>query len=283
MSRLASFKGAVLAATLAFAGAPAAALADSVTSTNWAGYVVRKNRVSFRSVVATWKQPATVCKNEYPTFSAIWVGLGGYNQNSNALEQVGTELDCSVSGIASASAWYELVPAPATNIAMRINTGDTIKASVTVVGRRVTVALTDATRHRSFSKTISAASVDVTSADWIVEAPSECLNNNFCRTLPLTDFGSVLLSGASAQTTTGRRGSISSSLWGRTKITLLPGGRTYILFGIAAQATPSALTGAGSAFAVTYSQTSVPPPPLLSKLASVTRSASAVRPGGRRR
>jgi Peptidase A4 family len=285
MSRFAIFNAVVITATLAFAGAPAAALGDAATSANWAGYVAHRNGVDFRSVAATWNQPAAVCNTQHPTYSAIWVGLGGFQQNSNALEQVGTELDCGASGLASASAWYELVPAPATRIGMTIRTGDAIKASVTVIGRRVTVKLTDTTRHKSFSKTVTGASVDVTSADWIVEAPSECFDSDYCRPLPLTDFEAVSLNGASADTTTGHRGSISSPLWGRTRITLVSDGRAYIVFGVAAEVTPSALEHRGSSFKVDYSQMTGSPGArrFFSKLASAARSAHGVQPDGQRR
>ena len=33
-----------------------------------------------------------------PTYSAYWVGLGGGGQQSTALEQIGTQGDCSASG-----------------------------------------------------------------------------------------------------------------------------------------------------------------------------------------
>ena len=45
--------------------------------------------------------------------AAFWVGLGGYNANSQALEQAGTASDCdATSGEPSYYAWYELVPDP---------------------------------------------------------------------------------------------------------------------------------------------------------------------------
>ena len=48
--------------------------------------------------------------NSQPTYSAYWVGLGGGGQQSSALEQIGTQADCSTSGTATYYAWYELVP-----------------------------------------------------------------------------------------------------------------------------------------------------------------------------
>ena len=34
------------------------------------------------------------------SYSAVWVGLGGYSENASALEQIGTDADCSRSGAA---------------------------------------------------------------------------------------------------------------------------------------------------------------------------------------
>jgi hypothetical protein len=87
----------ILTAVVALA-TPAAALGDSSLSTNWAGYAVHRSGVGFREVAATWRQPAADCTTPYATYEASWVGIGGYNRNSRALEQIGTELDCSSSG-----------------------------------------------------------------------------------------------------------------------------------------------------------------------------------------
>jgi Peptidase A4 family len=275
----------LVAGALAFAGAPAAALADSSTSANWSGYVAHRSEVKFRYVTAAWKQPSAVCTAGRPTYSAIWVGLGGYGLASNALEQVGTTVDCSTSDRLLSSAWYELVPAPSKGIRMTVKPGDLIDASVKVVGQRVTLDLTDRTRRRSFFKTVSESTVDVSSADWIVEAPSRCSINADCQTLSLADFGSVRFAGARAQTTSGHGGSISSPLWGTTRITLFPDGRTYIAYGTSGESTPSPLKKGGSAFEVDYSQTTVSPgpSPSFSKIASAARATSVVQPGGARR
>jgi hypothetical protein len=282
MSRFAPIS--IVTAVLALA-TPAAALADSSLSTNWAGYAAHRAGVTFRAVSATWRQPAPKCNTPYPTYEASWVGIGGFNRNSTALEQVGTELDCSASGAVTSAAWFELVPNPSRRIRMAVRPGDTISASVTVVGHHVTLKLTDRTRHRSFSKAVNVVSVDVRSAEWIVEAPSECFNDNTCRTLPLTDFGRESFSGARATTTNGRSGSITSRLWGRSKIILAPTGRAFIATGSAGEAKPSSLSGGGSAFDVAYSRVTVAP--AVRYLA--TRAAAApdgapgtVNPGGRR-
>jgi hypothetical protein len=261
--------------------APCAALADASLSTNWAGYAVHRSGVSFRHVSATWKQPAADCTTPLATYEASWVGIGGYNRNSNALEQIGTELDCTGSGAARSAAWYEVVPAPSRRIGMTIKPGDTISASVTVVGRRVELKIADRTRHEAFSKHLTVAAVDVRSAEWIVEAPSGCFSDNSCRTLPLTNFGTESFSAAAATTTTGRHGSITSSLWRRSKITLAPSG-SFISSGSAGRAVPSALSRNGSSFLVTYGRAAA----TVARAFLASRAladAGTIDPGGRRR
>jgi hypothetical protein len=275
-----SRRGVTTALALACAlAAPGAASADASLSTNWAGYAVHRTGVSFRAVSATWRQPVAVCNTSYPTYEASWVGIGGYNRNSTALEQIGTELDCSSSGAVTSAAWYELVPDPSRRIRMAVEPGDAISASVTVVGHHVTLKLTDRTRHRSFAKAVAAPSVDVRSAEWIVEAPSECSGNNSCRTLPLTDFGTVSFGGANATDTNGRRGSISSGRWGMSRITLAPAGRAYIAFGLPGEAKPSALSRGGSAFQVAFSRPTLVPASR-SRVPLARAGAQDVAPGG---
>src|SRR5450755_378552 len=272
------------AAAITLAADPAAALADSSTSSNWSGYAVHRSGVRFRSVVGTWRQPSATCSAGRTSYSAMWVGLGGFSVNSNALEQIGTEVDCGGSGALVSSAWYELVPAPSLPIRMTVRPGDLMSAGVTVVGHRVTLTLTDRSRHRSFSKTVNAAAIDVTSAEWILEAPSECLNNTQCVTLPLADFGSAHFAAVAAQITSGQTGTISSRLWGSTRITLAPSGRTFIAYGSAARATPTALRSGGSAFGVSNSRlTLAGARPSFAPRASATAARIALQPGGRRR
>ncbi|MGO9789654.1 MAG: G1 family glutamic endopeptidase [Solirubrobacteraceae bacterium] len=237
---------------------PALAGADTSTSQNWSGYAAHAAGLSFRKLSGSWKQPGAACTQGERTYSAFWVGLGGYSLNSDGLEQIGTEDDCAADGSEDLYAWYELVPAPPQPIRMTVKPGDLLSASVHVLGAEVTLTLEDQTRHRSFAKTLTDHSIDVSSAEWIAEAPSECFSSTQCRTLPLADYGSLQFSGASAQTTGGRTGAISSLLWDATKIVLSSSGSQLVSHGASvsaggAQSTPAALTSAGSAFAVTYS------------------------------
>ncbi len=179
----------LFAVLLAVAGAaPAHAFTTTQTSTNWAGYVASSPGVTFRHVSATWTMPAVTCEVGTRSYEASWVGLGGYHTTSPALEQIGTESDCSRSGTPIYSAWYELVPSASATIRMKLLPGDVMSASVTVKGKSVRVRLTDVTRNTVFTKTMRAAVIDLTSADWIVEAPSSC-NRSGCVALPLANFG----------------------------------------------------------------------------------------------
>ncbi len=231
--------------------------AHSSQSTNWAGYAVRRTGTSFRRVVGVWTAPDPACRRGDRTFSSYWVGLGGYSTRSSALEQAGTEVDCTSTGQARAFAWYELIPAGSVRLHLGVTPGDLIRATVTVTGRRVRFALQDLTRHTTFSKVLSASVVDVSSAEWIVEAPSECVGNGRCFTLPLANFGLAGFDGALVAPLTGAAGPISDGRWTRTQIRLVPHDEGFVLshptLGSGGDAFPSGLQGDGSAFSVSYS------------------------------
>lgn len=286
-SRSNLFRCVLLAATLGlFAASGASAATTTSTSTNWSGYVAHGNGAVFRSVAALWTQPTVNCTASPATYSAVWVGLGGYNLNSQALEQIGTEADCNGSGRQVSSAWYELVPAPSLGIRMVVHPGDVMAGRVTVIGHVVTLSLVDRTRHKSYVKTVVPSSVDVSSADWIVEAPSQCNGDGSqCQSLPLADFGSESFARAKAVTKSGRSGTIASRLWLTNAITLVPGGTgpQYTSFSgaIAGESSPSILSSSGSSFRLTYSPVS-PQPVATTPAYSGVSSAARLQPGGKR-
>ncbi len=254
---------AALVSTAALICAPAA-MAHTTNSSNWAGYAVHRPGVSFRVVSATWTQPTATCVPGQPSFSAVWVGLGGYKVTADALEQVGTEVDCNATGQVVSSAWYEAVPAPSKTVSLAVAPGDVVHASVTVSGHTVVVDLDDLTRHHSFHKTLNSAQIDVSSAEWIVEAPSECVSASACQALPLADFGSVTFHSATALSTRGGAGSIVDRNWSRTKIKLTPGDPRFVVYHrptiTAGAAAPSSLQSDGTQFEVTYSAVSIGAP-----------------------
>lgn len=275
----------VFAASTALGAVAAPAAADTVNSANWAGYAVHRSGVTFSKVVGAWRQPRPTCIRGQRTYSAMWVGLGGYSISAQALEQIGTEADCSGSGGVVSSAWYEQVPAPSNPIRLRVRPGDSLMASVSVAGRQVQLRLSDRTSHKSFVKTLRASLVDVSSAEWIVEAPSECSSLATCVTLPLANFRSARFTSADARASTGHTGTISDRRWNATRIRLAPDGRQFVFLGgvgNAAGAMPSTLSQKGTSFVVRYSAVTAARRAAAATVAAARRAAApAVVPGGR--
>ena len=240
--------------------------APSVTnpsiSLNWAGYAISGSSDvvrHFDHVSGNWITPAVTCTPGSTTYSAFWVGLGGLSQKATGLEQTGTEADCDANGVAHYSAWYELVPAGPVTLKLPIASGDSISAGVTVSGTKVTIHLVDNTSGASVVKHLHLAHPDTTSSEWIAEAPSTCDESGSCTALPLTDFGTVAFSNASARTAHGITGTISSSKWVAQPIALdelsQPGiGDRFFGPATLVTAVPTILEDAGSSFAVNWAE-----------------------------
>ncbi len=196
-------------------------------SSNWAGYAVSGDPagapVTFTDVTGTWIVPKGVCTAGSQTFSAFWVGLGGFSADAQALEQAGSETDCTGSGQPVYELWYELVPSPPARIRLKVWAGDRITAAVVAAGTQVTLQITNRTRRTRFTTRATAPAPDLTSAEWIAEAPSACDFAGRCRPLPLTDFGTVSFSAAAA-TGNGHAGTIADPLWSPTAIELAESG-----------------------------------------------------------
>lgn len=198
--------------------------ASTALSSNWAGYVAQPSAaaaVPFTGVSGTWTVPSVTCVRGRASYSAVWVGLGGYREAAGSLEQVGVDADCSRGARASYASWYELLPAAPVALALEIHPGDVLSASVTARGHRVTLRLRDLTSSERFSTTRRVRRIDLSSAEWIVEAPSECTGSSAgtCSTLTLSDFGSVAFANASA-TVHGHTGAVSDPLWSTTALEL---------------------------------------------------------------
>lgn len=261
-TRPAGILAGVLGAAALAAGALApAASGATLVSDNWSGYVARTSATvrSFRTVFGSWTEPSATCTAGREAFSAVWVGLGGYRSDATGLEQIGTEADCTRAGAARYSAWFELLPAASSAVRMRVRPGDQMKASVTVIGHDATLRINDVTTGAAFSKTVRLTSRDVTSADWIVEAPSVCSSEGSCHTLALADFGTASFTGATA-TANGRTGPVQSGLWPTTELLLqqpdavAAAGAHGLLERALVSATPSQAFTEPGGFTVTWSE-----------------------------
>ena len=177
------------------------------------------------------RRPSAPARTATPAF---WVGLGGSGAGSGsdgaagsgqtgALEQAGTEADCTSGGSASYFAWYELVPAAPVSVGLTIQAGDRVSSRVSVAGTAVTVSITDDTSGQTATKSLTMDNPDTSTAEWIAEAPSSCDQGGNCSPLPLTDFGTVPFTGASATATDGHTGTISDGDWSADAVQLSPG------------------------------------------------------------
>ena len=257
---------AALAALAIAGGTVGTSSAATAVSSNWAGYAV--TGTTFKTVSGTWVQPSASCSSSTAetTASAFWVGLGGDSDTSSALEQTGTEADCLANGTTRYTAWYELVPASSVRVSLRISAGDRISGSVRVNGTKVTVQLRNSTTGKSFTKTLRMDSPDTASAEWIAEAPS-AVTRGGTQILPLTDFGTIRFTSATATSTGGHSGTIADSAWRASRILLEAGNGggpgnfgPYAAESAGAEAVPGVLSSRG-AFSITWRQADVPSGP----------------------
>jgi hypothetical protein len=266
--RIALVVAAVLAA---LAGAGAARAAGRVeVSSNWSGYAITAPDVTplaFSDVTGTWVEPKAKCTLGRRSASAFWVGLGGYSDSATSLEQLGTAADCTGSSTTAVHyAWWEIIPAAAVRIPLKIFAGDTITAAVVVDGQKVTLFLKDVTRKTRYTKIVNTTqTLDVSSAEWIAEAPSECTGGR-CKVVPLTNFGTVTFSKAAA-VANGHAGTITdlpTSTWGVSPIELIApgtalGGGIDDVLGPGVGAVPGGVSADGRSFPVSWQRGLTPP------------------------
>ncbi len=236
---------ALAAGVLAAAGGPAFAAGpitdrhktgrgDSL-STNWSGYAAYD--ATFSHVEGDWTVPTANCagvRGQQATVAAAFVGIDGFL--SSTVEQSGTDTDC-IGTTPFYIAWYEFYPDRAVFLdqdTYPVDPGDQMHAEVSVSGTTATITLQNLSQPWTLSPAPnqSSSSFDFSSAEWILEAPTN----------RLTNFGNINFSNASAtgDSTTGAIDDFTND-----KITMVSrNGRTT-------RATPSALSG-GTTFSVTF-------------------------------
>ncbi len=254
MTRLSTL---LVGAGLAAAAFAPSALADtgSSVSTNWSGYrAATQDGSGFSRVTGSWTEPSADCSTS-SGHASFWVGLGGSGGETGALEQAGTAIDCDATGNTSHTAWYELLPAPPVQLDLKVSPGDHMSSTVTVNGTNVTITVSDATTGQSATKnlTMTDTQLDVSTAEWIAEAPSQCDGSGSCEPLTLANFGKVGFTNATA-TAAGHTGTVSDSTWSAQPVTLSPGGGVTDVVGGSESggAQPSELSADGSSFSVSY-------------------------------
>jgi Peptidase A4 family len=102
-------------------------------------------------------------------------------------------------------------------------------------------------------------SPDTSSAEWVAEAPSACFSADRCIVVPLTDFGTVSFTNATA-IADGHHGTIGDSAWTATPLVLDSSGQGSSAGDPSSTdgAVPSLLSPDGAAFNVEYRATLAP-------------------------
>ena len=198
-------------------------------SPNWSGYVARSTtgqRVRYTSASATWTVPAARCSGKGAkarTYSTAWVGLGGYSYETQ--EEVGTNSNCTAAGTGYYYSWFELVPYLSYPVAIKdkLHAGDVVTGLTKILkaANRVELQLKDVTAGWTFTTKISWALPDESSADFVVEAPAECVVYT-CSEASLANFGTVSMRGISI-VGNGKSGSLTDHRFAVTGVRLVPG------------------------------------------------------------
>ena len=212
-------------------------------STDWAGYAVSSTSKPFTCVEATWTQPKVVCRGTSPSTVAFWVGIGGVGQAG--LVQTGTETQC-LHGTPAIGAWHQSLPREryAIGADLAVAVGDRVHAKVLWLGRTsYALSLENRTTGSSFSVTSTNGTLDPTTAEWIVEAPTVGCPTS-CTIASLPDFGTVTLSDVST-TVAGVNGPLDAAGFVHTRTTLVTSSGLV-------RAKVSSTASGGRSFAVTW-------------------------------
>ncbi len=176
-------------------------LEGNLQSSNWGGYVVASNQTALNDYNSAYAKPVvtqvnaswivqTAGSSHKATYSAQWVGIGGFFSGDNSLIQTGTSSDYSHG--ASYSAWYELLPASETPISMTVKPGDKMYASISLVPNTTdewNITLKDISENETFSRIVTYNSSKL-SGEYIDERPELCTSTS-CSLSTLSNFGTA--------------------------------------------------------------------------------------------
>jgi hypothetical protein len=239
----------------------------------WAGYLVPGGPFGFMS--GSWSVPFVA--PDTIGESSAWIGIG-----TEDLIQTGTESDYN-SGFfgfnegTSYYAWFELVPQTqcgflfittqcADQIGEKVFPGDQMFASITSVGPPLPgsvapwrLVLQDLAPDNSwtFTTTQSFQAGNLSTAEWILEAPSSCFTS--CDVQPLADF----YPDVTFDSFNGKLQQLGSDLAAATNPAFTADEALSMTNPPAQFATPSAPDNDRDGFAVTPGPAGLPPPPLL--------------------
>jgi hypothetical protein len=208
-------------------------------STNWSGYA--DTGLTYTQVKGTWKVP-TVKTQSGNKFASDWVGIGGFSEGT--LIQAGTSEQIQ-GGVITYNAWTEILPAPEVPISgFPVHPGDSMTVTVKKVSgvNKWSIIVTDNTSHQTVTKPFTYSSSEA-SAEWIHEAPTVggsqsvlALTNNVTFTADTLNGATKLASGGTVN------------------------GIQMVTSADKPEATPSAVSTKGDAFAVADGAKAPKPP-----------------------
>jgi len=216
------------------------------TSPNWSGYAKTGGPGAFLMVTGEWTVPTV--SSDGGDHSSTWIGIDGF-ANDNLI-QTGTEQDVGFFG-PNYYAWWEVLPDELVEIPHPVSPGDHMIAVIHLIGipapgspMEWRITLNNATKNWHFSKVVT-YSGDLTSAEWIVERPTEC-GFFSCSLTSLADYGQAAFDVFDTVN------NISPVLVPSESITLTQGDK--------ALSTPSDPDGDQDGFTVAYGAQKPPPP-----------------------
>lgn len=189
-------------AVVSMKGFPARATFGSVfndrTTTNWSGYAIDGG--PFTSASAAWTVPYVFSNGG--DASATWVGIDGDSSANPTLIQVGTHQNYSHGFLGFGVgpeyyAWYEVLPEPEQRLPNPVAPGDHMLAIVSLSGdlqpgspMSWLIFLMNQTQNWTATQTVTYPGA-LTSAEWIVEAPTACPSLGSCHIQQLANYNSV--------------------------------------------------------------------------------------------
>ena len=219
-----------------------------VESYNWSGYAATADPATadtVKSVSGSWT--VTAATGSSGQYCATWVGIDGFDDGT--VEQLGTMQYITTGGNgrnakteAGYYAWVEMYPAGLVELSTTkypVAPGDTISATVSCSADVFTLTMSSS-EGWNYSETVTSATPDRMSAEWVVEAPSSDFG-----ILPLADFGTITFTDCSA--TIGNTSGTISALPTYDSMTMVEDDRQ-----LTPEATPSSLSDSGADFSVTW-------------------------------
>ncbi len=176
-------------------GAPTTTPTD-VSSANWSGYTAYGG--PFTAATGTFTVP-TVVANGTEGHTSEWVGIDGGTPSDTSLIQAGVEEDVGTGSAVTTYAWWEILPAVETPISLPVSPGDIVTISISALTQgQWRISIVDNTNGGEFSID-QAYSGNGSTAEWIVEAPTDALSNkvvNLAQYTPNVVFTNLGLVGA---------------------------------------------------------------------------------------